>query len=72
MIRLTKLNGEAFILNCRHIERVEMIPESKIILENGKYYLVAESVDEIIRRTIEYNGQIQSFARQAADQPSPI
>lgn len=72
MIRLTKLNGEEFILNCRHIERIELIPESKVILGNGKYYLVAESVDEIIRRTIDYNGQIQSFAHRAPDQPSPI
>lgn len=61
MVHLTRLNGEDFILNCRHIERIEMIPESKVILTNGKYYIVEESTDEIIKRVIEYNGKIQSF-----------
>lgn len=61
MIHLTRLNGEDFILNCRHIERIEIIPESKVILTNGKYYIVEESADEIIKRVIEYNGKIQSF-----------
>lgn len=67
MIHLTRINGEEFVLNCRKIERIEIIPESKVILESGKYYIVTESVDEIIRRTIEYNGQIQAFAHQAKE-----
>lgn len=65
MIYLTRLSGEKFILNCREIERIEMIPESKVIMNNGKYYIVEEAADEIIQRVIEYNGKIQSFAEQA-------
>lgn len=67
MIHLTRINGEEFVLNCRKIERIEIIPESKVILESGKYYIVTEPVDEIIRRTIEYNGQIQAFAHQGKE-----
>lgn len=64
MIYLTRINGEQFVLNCRKIERIEIIPESKVILDNGKYYIVEETTEEIIRRTIEYNGKIGSFVQQ--------
>lgn len=64
MIYLTKLNNEGFVLNSNHIESVEIIPESKVVLTSGKYYLVQESVDEIIRRVIEFNAQIQARGRQ--------
>lgn len=64
MIYLTKLNNEGFILNSNNIESVEIIPESKVVLTSGKYYLVQESVDEIIRRVIEFNAQIQARGRQ--------
>ncbi len=38
MIKLTKLNKEPFIINCGQIERIEMIPESKIIMMNKEIY----------------------------------
>jgi flagellar protein FlbD len=64
MIRLTRLNGEEFVINCRQIERVESIPESSVILVSGKHYVVEESVDEIINRVIEYNAQIYACAHR--------
>ena len=47
MIELTQLNGTSFVLNCNLIETVENIPETKISLTNGKYFLVAELNNEI-------------------------
>ncbi len=64
MIRLTRLNDEEFIINCRQIERVESIPESNIILVSGKHYVVKESIDEIINRVIEYNARIYACAQR--------
>lgn len=61
MIVLTKLNNQPVLLNCAQIEAVELIPESKVIMMNGKFYLVQESAEEIIEKMIEYNGRIHCY-----------
>ncbi len=61
MIVLTKLNNQQILLNCAQIEAVELIPESKIVMMNGKFYIVKESAEEIIEKTIEYNGRIHCY-----------
>lgn len=61
MIMLTKLNDTKIVLNSAHIESVELIPESKILMTNGKFYIVKESVEEIIEKTIEYNGRVHCY-----------
>ncbi|QHI71969.1 flagellar FlbD family protein [Aminipila terrae] len=57
MIKLTKLNGVEFLLNDSHIQIIESIPESKIVLDNKDYYLVKESFDEIINKIAEFNAK---------------
>lgn len=64
MIMLTKLNNEKIIVNSGQIESIELIPESKIIMMNGKFYIVKEDADEIIRKTIEYNGRIRNYVER--------
>jgi len=54
MIEVNPLNGNKFILNSNHIEKIEEIPETVITLINGKKYLVKESSREIISRVIEF------------------
>lgn len=61
MIMLTKLNDEQIVINSGQIESVEMIPEAKVIMMNGRFYIVKESAEEIIRKTIEYNGKIHCY-----------
>ena len=61
MIVLTKLNNQQILLNCAQIEAVELIPESKIVMMNGKFHIVKESAEEIIEKTIEYNGRIHCY-----------
>ena len=63
MIQLTKINGELIVINGDRIECVETIPESKISMDTGRYYLVQESVEEIIQKTIEYTARIKQFER---------
>ena len=46
MICVTRLNGEALYLNWLQVEYVESIPETKIRMMNGNYYLVKESVEK--------------------------
>ena len=58
MIILTKLNGETTVINSRQIEHIDVIPESKITMMNGKYYIVKESIEEIIEKEIQFNRAI--------------
>lgn len=58
MIELTQLHGTSFTLNCDLIETVENIPETKILLTNGKYYLVQEEREEVTKRVIQFKRRI--------------
>ena len=64
MIMLTKLNNEKIVLNSAQIESVEFIPEAKVIMMNGQFYIVKESAEEIIEKTIEYNGRVRGYVNQ--------
>jgi flagellar protein FlbD len=64
MIVLTKRNGERFVVNYAQIECIETIPESKIIMMNHDYYLVMETVDEIIDKITAYHAKIQDIHRE--------
>ena len=63
MIRLTKLNREPFLLNHMQIETIEMIPETKIIMMNHDYYIVRNTMEEIIQKIAEYNAKVQDISR---------
>ncbi|MBN1531643.1 MAG: flagellar FlbD family protein [Spirochaetes bacterium] len=54
MIRIHKLNGDEFILNPHHIEKIEERPDTVITLTNEKVYIVKETADEIIDLIIQY------------------
>lgn len=64
MIKLTKRNQEKFLINHLQIQCIECIPESKITMMNHDYYLVRESVDEIIAKIAEYNAKVQDIHRE--------
>lgn len=54
MIELTKINEESILINPSQIECVEMIPEGKIIMMNGKFHIVKEGKDEIKQKVVEF------------------
>lgn len=54
MIKLTRLNGKEFVINADLIETIEATPDTVITLINEHKYIVKESVDDVIRRVIEY------------------
>ena len=64
MIVLTKRNHEKFLVNHLQIECIESIPESKITMMNHDYYLVRESVEEIINKIVNYNAKVQDVHRE--------
>lgn len=70
MIRLTKLNNSVFVINCELIETLESTPDTVITLNNGKKYVVADSIDEVIDRVIQYKKRI--FANKYNDTTSEV
>jgi flagellar protein FlbD len=54
MIKLTQLGGEAFLLNAELIKYVETRPDTIVTLTSGERLLVRESMEEVLRRAIEY------------------
>lgn len=58
MIRLRKLNEEEIIINDDQIECIQMIPETKIIMMNKEFYIVADSVEAVLQKIIEYKRKV--------------
>jgi flagellar protein FlbD len=58
MISLTKLNGANFVINCELIETVEATPDTVISTTNGKKYVVAENVEVVVEKVIQYKSKI--------------
>ena len=50
MIKVTRLNGETLYLNVLQIESMESIPETKIKMMDGYYFLVKDSADSILEQ----------------------
>lgn len=50
MIKVTRLNDEILYLNIFQIECMESIPETKIKMMNGYYFLVKDSADSVIEQ----------------------
>ena len=58
------MNKEKFLVNHLQIECIETIPESKIVMMNHDFYLVRETVNEIIQKIMEYNAKVQDIHRE--------
>lgn len=56
MIKLTNLRGAEQVINAELIEKVEMNPDTQVVLTNGHRYYVQETLDSIIERVIAYKG----------------
>lgn len=54
MIKLTRLDGEPFILNADLIKYIEQRPDTFITLTTDDRIVVTESPDEVMRQTIDY------------------
>ncbi len=54
MIKLSHLGGEPFILNADLIQYVETRPDTFITLTTGERLVVAEPMEEVVRRAVAY------------------
>ena len=54
MISLTRVNGTILLVNENFIETAEETPDTVLTMQNGHRYFVRETVDEIVRKTLEF------------------
>ena len=64
MIVLQKMNGERFLINHNQIECIELIQECKVVMMNHDYYLVRDTVEQIIQKIADYNAKVQDIHRE--------
>ncbi len=63
MIKLTRLNGEEFVVNAELIQSIESRPDTFITLTSDDRLIVRESVEEVVKRSIAYSRAIRSGTR---------
>jgi flagellar protein FlbD len=71
MIKLTRLGGEAFILNADLIRYVESRPDTFITLTTGERVVVTESMDEVMDRAVRYQQTKHMIPPPAAQESQP-
>ncbi len=54
MILLTRMNGQAFVVNAEKIRYVEATPDTVVCCDSGDRLMVRESLQEVIQKAIEY------------------
>jgi flagellar protein FlbD len=61
MIKLTRLNGEEFVVNAELIRYVESRPDTYITLTTNDRLIVREPLPEVIRRVIAYARAVRAL-----------
>lgn len=54
MIKLTRLDGQSFILNADLIRYVEERPDTYVTLTSGDRIVVSETMDQVVELAIDY------------------
>jgi flagellar protein FlbD len=62
MITVTRINGEAIVVNAEMIKTIEQTPDTMITLVNGDRFFVREPLAEVVRRAVEYARSVRTFA----------
>lgn len=58
MIKLSRLNGKEFVLNCELIKTIEATPDTVITLTTGEKLMVREGIEQVINSTVEYRKRL--------------
>jgi flagellar protein FlbD len=72
MIKVTRLDGEALVINADLIRYVEERPDTFITLTTGERIIVKETIDEVVERAVDYQRSKHLLpAPLARSAPSP-
>ncbi len=61
MIQVTRINHLPLVLNADLIEHMESTPDTVISLTNGQKLVVLESVEEVVKRVIDFRRFIHTM-----------
>jgi flagellar protein FlbD len=64
MITLTRLNDKGLVVNAELIKFVESTPDTLITMINGDRLVVKESLEDVVRKAVEYGRQVRAFVAQ--------
>ena len=70
MMVLTRLNGRRIVLNAEMVKTVEETPDTLITLVNGDRMMVTESLEEVVRRAVEYTRSVRAFTPVPVSPPA--
>jgi flagellar protein FlbD len=70
MIKVTRLNDSALMINVDMIQSLQAIPETVITFTNNDKIMVKEALEEVSQRIVDYQRTINSKMVNA-DGPSP-
>ena len=62
MIKLSRLNGEEFVVNADLIRFVEKRPDTYVTLTTNDRFIVRESVEEVVHRSMAYARAVRATA----------
>lgn len=62
MIKLTRINGNEFVLNADLIKFIEETPDTIITLRDGDKIIVKENTDSVVKAAVEYYRQQKIFS----------
>lgn len=57
MIKVTRINGKDFYVNCDLIEFIESTPDTVLSMTTGKKIIVVESIDEVMEKIVKYKAK---------------
>jgi flagellar protein FlbD len=61
MIKLTRLNGDEFVVNAELIRFVESRPDTFVTLSSNERVIVREPLAEVVRRVIAYSRAVRAL-----------
>lgn len=61
MITVTRLDKRVVVLNADLIKMIESTPDTIISLINGDTLIVQDTVEEVVRRAVDYQRQVRGF-----------
>ena len=70
MLKLIRLNGEPLYVNYLQVLYVERIPETKVKLTTGDYYLVKNTLDDIEEQVRREMHEILTFKEKVKPENS--
>ena len=68
MIVLTRLSGTAFVLNADLIERLDSTPDTVVTLVDGKKYVVAEPMQDVVAMVRAYRAEIIALGSRLGEE----